>query len=61
MPAGGKNVGKEGEGGFVLSAGGEREGVEVGKRDAEVLGLWIGGCLVRFSERRWGGGSWERT
>ena len=43
MPAGGKDVGEEGEVGFVGGAGGERQGVEVGVRDAEVLRLWGGG------------------
>ncbi len=39
MPASGEDVGEEGEGGFVFGAGGERKGIEIGKRDAEVLGL----------------------
>ena len=39
MPAGGKDVCKEGEGGFVGIARGKFEGVEIGEGDAEVLRL----------------------
>lgn len=41
VPAGGEDVGQEGEVGFVLGAGGELEAVEVGVGDAEVLRLWM--------------------
>lgn len=54
MPAGGEDVGEEGEGAFVLGAGGELEGVEVGEGDAEVLGLW-GKVFEGSGSRLWGG------
>lgn len=41
MPAGGEDVSEEGKGRFMFCTWGKGEGVEIGKGDAEVLGL---GC-----------------